>query len=137
MAELWQKLRARRRELDLTQREVASFCGVSHGAVAQWEAKNPETRVIPRKKALNKLSEILEVDTDWFFDDSIGLTNYDECISDVEEDDYIESKTKAENYQTKMQVLVDLNSLLVRDKLTDEDVKILRTVVDIATNRKS
>ncbi|MCX4026984.1 helix-turn-helix transcriptional regulator [Endozoicomonas sp. SM1973] len=129
MAELWQKLRSRRRELDITQQQVADFCSVSKGSVAQWEAKKPENRAAPRRDKLARLAEILEVPINWFHDESVELSSVSKVISDIEEDEYQVSKKEADAEERSVQVILELNNLSLMGKLTKEDIQILEALV--------
>ncbi|WP_163832229.1 helix-turn-helix domain-containing protein [Spartinivicinus ruber] len=97
MSEIWKKLRARRRELDLTQKEVADYCEVSVTSVSQWESQAPERQAFPRQDKIQKLSEILQVDTNWFYsDDEDSIFS---AVSILEEDEYQKAKAKVNERQ--------------------------------------
>lgn len=135
MVEIWQKLRSRRRELDITQEEVAEYCGVTKGAVALWESKDPKKRNVPRKNKLTKLAQVLDVPVEWFIDENAELSTLRATIADVEEDEYQASKMEAESEERSMQVILELNNLSLMGKLTKEDIQILEALVSIAKKR--
>lgn len=56
-----ERIRAKRNELGLTQRDVAEYLGRSASAVTQWESG----ATYPNGQNLVKLSEILKVDAEW------------------------------------------------------------------------
>ncbi|MCL1987738.1 MAG: helix-turn-helix domain-containing protein [Firmicutes bacterium] len=56
-----------RKSKDITQKEIALLLGIEQSAVSKWERGD----AVPRKKHLLKLSEILQVSTDYL----LGLTN--------------------------------------------------------------
>lgn len=51
-------LRRRREELDLTQRQIASYVGVTESAVSRWESGEIDNM---RRDRIAKLAEILEI----------------------------------------------------------------------------
>lgn len=55
------RIRSRRRELKLTQREVAQYIGISSSAVTQWE----RDMTVPGGQSLVFLSEVLDCSPDW------------------------------------------------------------------------
>lgn len=70
MSELWQRLRQARRFADLTQQDLASKCGVSRGAVALWEAAEPEHRTKPSTGHLLKVAETTGAPIEWLLNDA-------------------------------------------------------------------
>ncbi|WP_027710457.1 helix-turn-helix domain-containing protein [Zooshikella ganghwensis] len=99
MANLWKKLRARRRELDLTQKEVADYCGVTVASVSQWEAKETDRQAFPRQDNIQKLSEILQVEPNWFYTGDNNQSPIISAIANLEEDDFIKVKAKVDSRQ--------------------------------------
>jgi transcriptional regulator with XRE-family HTH domain len=51
-------IRRRRRELGLTQQQVGAACGVSHGAVAQWEGSTRRDRGKPNRPTYDRLRDL-------------------------------------------------------------------------------
>jgi transcriptional regulator with XRE-family HTH domain len=54
-------IRRRRRELGLTQKQVGAACGVSHGAVAQWEGSTRRDRGKPNRPSYDRLRDLAAV----------------------------------------------------------------------------
>ncbi len=73
MSELWQRLRHARRFADLTQQDLANKCGVSRGAVALWEAAEPEHRTKPTTEHLIHVSKATGVPLEWLLNDAADL----------------------------------------------------------------
>lgn len=71
--ELWQRLRQARRYADLTQSDLADKCGVSRGAVALWEAEEPEHRTKPTTDRLMAISTATGVPLEWLLNDASKL----------------------------------------------------------------
>lgn len=71
--QLWQRLRQARRYADLTQSDLASKCGVSRGAVALWEAEEPEHRTKPTTDHLLAVSSATGVPLEWLLNDASRL----------------------------------------------------------------
>lgn len=71
--QLWQRLRQARRYADLTQTDLAGKCGVSRGAVALWEAEEPEHRTRPTTDHLIAISKATNVPLDWLLNDASRL----------------------------------------------------------------
>ncbi|WP_163836838.1 helix-turn-helix domain-containing protein [Spartinivicinus ruber] len=63
----------KRKELKITQKELAEYIGISHGAVSRWE-KNETT---PKGKNLDLLSEKLECSIEWILygKNKVGSSN--------------------------------------------------------------
>lgn len=72
-SELWQRLRAARRFADLTQQNLGDQCRVSRGAVALWEAAEPEHRTKPTIENLVKVAEATSVPLEWLMNDASKL----------------------------------------------------------------
>lgn len=70
---LWQRLRQARRYADLTQADLAEKCGVSRGAVALWEAEEPEHRTKPTTDRLMLISQSTGVPLEWLLNDASKL----------------------------------------------------------------
>lgn len=73
MSELWQRLRQARRYADLTQADLAAGCHVSRGAVALWEAAEPEHRTKPTTDHLIAISKKTGVPLEWLMNDASDL----------------------------------------------------------------
>lgn len=71
--QLWQRLRQARRYADLTQADLAGKCGVSRGAVALWEAEEPEHRTKPTTDHLLAISSATGVPLEWLLNDASKL----------------------------------------------------------------
>lgn len=72
--QLWQRLRQARRYADLTQADLAAKCGVSRGAVALWEAEEPEHRTKPTVDHLIAIAKGTGVPLDWLMNDASDLS---------------------------------------------------------------
>lgn len=72
-SELWQRIRAARKYADLKQQDVATACGVSRGAVAQWEYEDPVRRTTPSIDQMKALSKLAKVPFDWLLNDAASL----------------------------------------------------------------
>ena len=72
-SELWQRLRQARRFADLTQADLATRCGVSRGAVALWEASEPEHRTRPTTDHIVAIAKICGVPLEWLLNDTSDL----------------------------------------------------------------
>ncbi len=70
MSELWQRLRAIRKYADLRQSDVATACGISRAAVAQWEASEAEKRTKPGIKEIQILAKLSGVPVEWILNDA-------------------------------------------------------------------
>ena len=73
MTQLWQRLRQARRYADLTQAALALECEVSRGAVALWEAEEPEHRTRPTTEHLIAISKVTGVPLEWLLNDASEL----------------------------------------------------------------
>lgn len=71
--ELWQRLRQARRYADMTQADLAKHCGVSRGAVALWEAAEPEHRTKPTTDHLIAVSKATRVPLEWLLNDASDI----------------------------------------------------------------
>lgn len=72
-SELWQRLRQARRFADLTQQDLANKCGISRGAVALWEASEPEHRTRPTTDHLIRVADVCNVPLEWLLNDASEL----------------------------------------------------------------
>lgn len=73
MSELWQRLRQARKYADLTQQDLAKHCGVTRGAVALWEAAEPEHRTKPTTDHLIVISKITGAPLEWLLNDAADV----------------------------------------------------------------
>ena len=71
--QLWQRLRQARRYADLTQADLAAKCGVSRGAVALWEAEEPEHRTKPTTDHVLAIASNTGVPLEWLLNDASRL----------------------------------------------------------------
>ena len=71
--ELWQRIKTARKYADLRQQDVAVACGVSRGAVAQWEYEDAARRTRPNLDQLKALAKAAGVSFDWLINDSSPL----------------------------------------------------------------
>jgi len=67
---LWQRLRAARRYADKRQQDISDACGVSRGAVAQWESAEPGHRTRPGITELMTVSRTTGVPVEWLMNDA-------------------------------------------------------------------
>lgn len=72
-SELWQRLRQARKYADLTQQDLADACSVTRGAVALWEAAEPEHRTKPTTDHLITVSKVTGVPLEWLLNDTSDL----------------------------------------------------------------
>ncbi len=70
MSELWQRIRQARKFADLTQLDLSKACGVSRGAVAQWESAELEHRTKPTTDHLISISKATKVPLEWLMNDA-------------------------------------------------------------------
>lgn len=73
MSELFQRLRQARKYAGLTQSDVAVACHVTRGAVALWEAVDPEHRTTPTTDHLVAFSKKAGVPLEWLMNDASQL----------------------------------------------------------------
>ena len=73
VTELWQRLRQARRVADMTQQDLADKVGVSRGAVALWEAAEPEHRTKPTTEHVVKIASVTRVPLEWLLNDASDL----------------------------------------------------------------
>lgn len=71
--ELWQRLRMARKVSDLTQSELADYCGVSRNAVALWEAGEPNHRTRPTVENLQLIATATGLPLEWLLNDASEL----------------------------------------------------------------
>lgn len=71
--QMWQRLRQARRFADLTQSALALQCGISRGAVALWEAEEPEHRTKPTTDHLIAVAKVTGVPLEWLMNDASEL----------------------------------------------------------------
>ena len=69
-SELWQRLKAVRSFADRRQEDVAKVCGVSRGAVAQWESKEPNNRTRPSVEQVSAIARDTGVPVEWILNDA-------------------------------------------------------------------
>lgn len=74
-SELWQRLRQARKVADLTQQQLADACGVTRGAIALWEAAEPEHRTKPTTDHLLVLAKATGVPIEWLLNDAVDLND--------------------------------------------------------------
>lgn len=72
-SQLWQRLRQARKYADLSQQSLAELCHVSRGAVALWEAADPEHRTRPTAEHCLAIARACKVPIDWLLNDSSDL----------------------------------------------------------------
>jgi transcriptional regulator with XRE-family HTH domain len=72
-SELWQRLRQARKYADLTQADLAKHCGVTRGAVALWEAAEPENRTKPTTDHLIVISKTTGAPLEWLLNDAADI----------------------------------------------------------------
>lgn len=70
---LWQRLHQARRYADLSQQDLAQLVGVSRGAVALWEAAEPEHRTRPTAEHCIAIAKAARVPIDWLLNDASEL----------------------------------------------------------------
>lgn len=70
MSELWQRIRQARKFADLTQLDLSKACGVSRGAVAQWESAELEHRTKPTTDHLISIAKTTKVPLEWLMNDA-------------------------------------------------------------------
>lgn len=73
MSELWQRLRQARKFADLTQADLAKHCNVTRGAVALWEAAEPENRTKPTTDHLIVISKVTGAPLEWLLNDAADI----------------------------------------------------------------
>ena len=73
ITELWQRLRQARRVADMTQQDLADKVGVSRGAVALWEAAEPEHRTKPTTEHVVKIAAVTRAPLEWLLNDASDL----------------------------------------------------------------
>lgn len=73
ITELWQRLRQARRFADMTQQDLADKVGVSRGAVALWEAAEPEHRTKPTTEHVVKIAAVTRVPLEWLLNDASDI----------------------------------------------------------------
>ena len=66
-----EKLKSARIDSAFTQEELSKRSGYSRSTISRWE----RGRIIPRNDELSKLSEILELPSDWFNDETERSTH--------------------------------------------------------------
>lgn len=71
MSELWQRLKAVRSFANKRQEDIAKICGVSRGAVAQWESKDPNNRTRPNIDQVQAISRTTNVPVEWILNDQV------------------------------------------------------------------
>lgn len=72
-SELWQRIRAARKYKNLRQQDIAEACGVSRGAVAQWEYEDPLKRTTPSIDQMKATAKATGVPLEWLLSDSSNL----------------------------------------------------------------
>lgn len=72
-SELWQRLRQARKFADQSQQQLADACGVTRGAIALWEAAEPEHRTKPTTDHLLALAKATGVPIEWLLNDAADL----------------------------------------------------------------
>lgn len=75
MSELWERLRQARRYADMTQNDLSKLCGVSRGAVALWEAADPEHRTKPTTDHLIEVAKATGVPLEWLLNDASDIND--------------------------------------------------------------
>lgn len=73
MSELWERLRQARRYADMTQNDLSRLCDVSRGAVALWEAADPEHRTKPTTDHLLAFAKATGVPLEWLMNDASDI----------------------------------------------------------------
>lgn len=86
MKSIGERIRDRRKELQLTQNDIKSACGISSGALSEIENGNRTPSVL----AFHALSEVLQCTMDWLatgespHEESAEISTYGDSISDNE-----------------------------------------------------
>lgn len=69
-SELWQRIRAVRKHMRLTQEEFGGLFDVSKAAVSQWESKSDKHRTQPVTDTLKKMASLSTAPIEWLLNDS-------------------------------------------------------------------
>lgn len=69
-SELWQRIRAVRKHMELNQEKFGALLGVSKAAVSLWESENPESRNRPVHETLEKIASSSGAPLEWLLSDS-------------------------------------------------------------------
>ena len=77
MDNLGERIKSKRKELNLTQLEMGKLVGVSHVTISQWE--HGET--VPKSRSLNFLCKVLECKHDWLLYGTDSATELNTDIS--------------------------------------------------------
>ena len=95
------KLRERRNELSLTQRQVANFVGVTEATVSRWETGDIDNM---RRDKIAKLADVLRVSPLLIMgDDDFGYTQFPPTSEELNLiDDYRTLATEDKNFVTGM-----------------------------------
>ena len=85
-SKLSERIREARRFADLTQRALATRCGVSRGAVALWETDNPKHTSNPSVEHLMRLAKATGVPLAWLMNDASEVSDVWRISPGYEED---------------------------------------------------
>jgi transcriptional regulator with XRE-family HTH domain len=72
-SELWQRIRAIRKHLGITQEAFGAELGVSKAAVSQWESENEETRTTPELPKQVAIAKLVNAPLGWLISDDSEL----------------------------------------------------------------
>lgn len=101
-------LKDRRKELRLSQDEVAEYIGVTKSAISRWESGDIKTMGVDK---LRKYAHVLNLDP-------MVIINYEE--DDSEEFQYFTSAKEAMNFMLNQAVVMGFNGLDIT-KLSEEE----------------
>lgn len=85
-SELFQRLKAARTYADKTQEDLADALGITRSAIAYWEARDPDKRVVPTPLQLAQVARTCRIPYAWLVDESQACEALQRFMWELEKD---------------------------------------------------
>jgi transcriptional regulator with XRE-family HTH domain len=85
-SELWQRIRAVRKYMQLSGEEFGALFGVSKASVSQWESASAKNRTHPELEKLKEMSKVSGAPTEWLLSDDSDC-EFEFWLDDVAQND--------------------------------------------------
>ncbi|MBU2713161.1 helix-turn-helix transcriptional regulator [Zooshikella harenae] len=119
---LWNKIRSARVQAKLTQADLAEACGVSRGAVANWESSKKLDKK-PKLSTLRRIAEVTGVNYLWLTSEKQGISqewieqNPDYDNDDIDEKLAYEAEARKED---AIKITMDTCSYIIDNGISRE-----------------
>ncbi|MCX4027872.1 helix-turn-helix transcriptional regulator [Endozoicomonas sp. SM1973] len=133
-SELKDRIKSVRKFRLFTQEELGQKLGVTKSAVAAWETG----RNSPAPLMLKELSKLLNCSLEWLSSDESEITGQWAERIKVEHPDKVDNENYDRNriMEDVSYVATNITRLGLEDKLTQSDMKLLKSIIDIIEERE-